>query len=178
MPSATKSQDKAVGLGSATVINYTSDLLSYFGAADLVVSMAGYNTVTELLALGKPAILIPRTRPTQEQWMRATRMERLNWFSVIHPDQLTMRTFLAVLRRALAEQETACVETPGLDMNALEKINDCLIGLLHDRASLGWNQLLLDQPGIETGEFAAIRRTETTRNESLLEVAAQGEKEP
>src|SRR5688572_17227395 len=35
-----------------TVIEFTPDLISYLAAADLVVSMAGYNTVCEMLSLG------------------------------------------------------------------------------------------------------------------------------
>lgn len=41
---------------------------------DVVVSMAGYNTVNEILAYNKPAVLFPRSEPTTEQAVRAERL--------------------------------------------------------------------------------------------------------
>lgn len=40
-------------------------------AADLVVSMGGYNTVCEILSQGTPALIIPREAPRKEQLIRA-----------------------------------------------------------------------------------------------------------
>ena len=42
-----------------------------FGAADLVVSMGGYNTVCEILSQGTVSLIIPRDQPRQEQLIRA-----------------------------------------------------------------------------------------------------------
>ncbi len=42
-----------------------------FAAADLVVSMGGYNTVCEILSQGTVSLIIPRDRPRQEQLLRA-----------------------------------------------------------------------------------------------------------
>jgi predicted glycosyltransferase len=41
------------------------------GAADLVVSMGGYNTVSEILSLGKVCLIVPREQPRREQLIRA-----------------------------------------------------------------------------------------------------------
>ena len=40
-------------------------------AADLVVSMGGYNTICELLSLGTVALIVPRDTPRKEQLIRA-----------------------------------------------------------------------------------------------------------
>jgi predicted glycosyltransferase len=40
-------------------------------AADMVISMGGYNTVCELLTQQTPALLIPRETPRKEQLIRA-----------------------------------------------------------------------------------------------------------
>ena len=40
-------------------------------AADLVISMGGYNTFCEILTQGTPALIIPRESPRQEQLIRA-----------------------------------------------------------------------------------------------------------
>lgn len=140
---------------SVTVYEYTTDMMSYLNAASVVVSMAGYNTVTELLSLQKPAVLVPRTVPVLEQWIRATRLEKLGLFSVIHPDQLTPRNFTALLRRALKKAGRPA-DRCHIDMNGLENISLCVARLLRDRNSNGWPKLLLKPGGVETGEFAQV----------------------
>ena len=76
--------------------------MSYMNAADLVVSMGGYGTICEILSLNKQAVIIPRVRPVEEQWIRASRMAELSLLHTIHPDDLTpeylMATVQAVLR--------------------------------------------------------------------------------
>jgi predicted glycosyltransferase len=42
-----------------------------------VVAMGGYNTFCEILSFGKPALIVPRTTPRQEQFLRAARAEQL-----------------------------------------------------------------------------------------------------
>ena len=41
------------------------------GAADVVVSMGGYNTVCEILSQRKASLIIPREKPRREQLIRA-----------------------------------------------------------------------------------------------------------
>jgi predicted glycosyltransferase/nucleoside-diphosphate-sugar epimerase len=65
------------------------DPLSYVAAADLVVSMAGYNTTMEVLRLGTPALLVPRRGPSCEQRMRSSRFAERGWVSQLDPDELT-----------------------------------------------------------------------------------------
>lgn len=139
-----------------TTIDYTDDMMSYMNAASVVVSMSGYNTVSELLTLEKHAVLVPRTVPVLEQWIRATRLEKLDRFSVIHPDQLTERVLSAVLRRSLGNTSNANLDTPAVSMDGLAHINKHINRLLGDRLRTGWSQVLLDQAVVETGEFAQI----------------------
>ncbi len=47
-----------------------------FAAADLVVSMGGYNTVCEILSQKTPSLIIPRETPRREQLLRATAFAR------------------------------------------------------------------------------------------------------
>lgn len=85
---------------SIRFIEFTDDLNSYMSAADVVVSMGGYNTVCEILSLNKKAVVVPRTRPVLEQWIRASRMARLGLFKAVHPDELAPE----ILIRAVLEQ--------------------------------------------------------------------------
>jgi predicted glycosyltransferase len=56
--------------------------------ADLVVSMAGYNTTIELLNDGTPALLIPRSGPSAEQRIRASLFAQRDWVRWLDPDLL------------------------------------------------------------------------------------------
>lgn len=58
-------------------------------AAESVVSMGGYNSVCEVLADGKPVLVVPRVRPRAEQLVRAERLAELGLVDVVHPDQLS-----------------------------------------------------------------------------------------
>jgi predicted glycosyltransferase len=60
----------------ASVARFTPDFLSYLAAADLSVSMAGYNTTMNLLAAAVPALVWP-FRQNREQRARAQRLAAL-----------------------------------------------------------------------------------------------------
>lgn len=53
------------------IVSYVDDSLSCIAAADLVVCMAGYNTLSEVLFLKKKALVVPRSGPSAEQATRA-----------------------------------------------------------------------------------------------------------
>lgn len=54
-----------------SVLGFEPDLTRLYSESDIIVSMAGYNTVCELLSFGHHAILVPRAEPVQEQLIRA-----------------------------------------------------------------------------------------------------------
>jgi len=54
---------------------YTKRFLDYLSAADLSVSLAGYNTCMNLLVTKVPALVVPYARQ-QEQPMRADKLSR------------------------------------------------------------------------------------------------------
>ncbi|MFG6096956.1 glycosyltransferase [Leptothoe sp. ISB3NOV94-8A] len=83
------------------LLEFSDDLISYLNAADAIVAMAGYNTTCEILSLRKPAVVVPRTRPVQEQWMRAKRFADSGLLYAIHPQQLTPQQLSQTLHRAL-----------------------------------------------------------------------------
>lgn len=94
-------RQRAAALPATLFLDFSNDLLGLMGAADLVISMGGYNTICEILSLRKKAIVIPRVRPTEEQWLRAERMGPLGLFTVIHPDRLTPERLATEIERQL-----------------------------------------------------------------------------
>ncbi|TFI52017.1 glycosyltransferase [Mastigocladus laminosus UU774] len=95
---------------------FTDDLMSYVAVADVVVSMAGYNTICEILSASKPAVVVPRIKPSQEQFMRSQRMYQLGCFETIYPDELTPAILMQKVQKQLANpQVNNNVELGGLD---------------------------------------------------------------
>jgi len=60
-----------------------------FAAADVVVSMGGYNTLCEILSQGTISLVIPRETPRREQLIRAQTFQRQNLIDYIPWDRLT-----------------------------------------------------------------------------------------
>lgn len=110
---------------------FTDDLISYLGAADAIVSMGGYNTVCEILSVGKRAVVVPRCKPSQEQLIRATRMTRLGLFKAIHPERLTARSLMRALLSQLGQD--ALAPSLQLDLEALPRITQHIARLLNSR---------------------------------------------
>ena len=70
-----------------TVLEFVPDAERFIAGAAAVVSMAGYNSVCELLAAETPTLLVPRTTPRVEQLLRARSLERRGLVDVLEPDQ-------------------------------------------------------------------------------------------
>jgi predicted glycosyltransferase len=69
--------------------------------ARAVVGMAGYNTVAEVLRARRPALFVPRTRPGEEQLVRARAVAGLDGYAMLHPDDLAPETVRAAVGRLL-----------------------------------------------------------------------------
>ena len=113
------------------VSNFTDDMMGCIDAADLVVSMGGYNTICEVLSLRKRAIIVPRVRPVQEQWIRAERMAQLGLLRTIHPDVMTPTELLgAVICELNGDPETS-QKAFEVDLNGMSRVAGCVLSLLN-----------------------------------------------
>jgi predicted glycosyltransferase len=112
------------------VCEFTDDMMALMDASDLVVCMGGYNTICEVAALGKRAIVVPRVRPVEEQWIRSERLARLAVVRVEHPDSLRGERLAAGVLRELG----AVAGPVGvLDLEALPRITRHVSRLLGNR---------------------------------------------
>lgn len=59
------------------VLEFLPEPMRLMRYAKRVIAMGGYNTVAEILSLGKRALIIPRNRPRLEQTIRAERLQAL-----------------------------------------------------------------------------------------------------
>lgn len=135
------------------ICEFTDDLMSYMDAADAIVAMGGYNTVSEILSLGKRAVIVPRIKP-QEQWIRAERLARLGLIRMIHPDYLTPLGLIKTLLEQLSGFNTHIPPFCSLDLDALPRITYYISNLLSGEVqSLGYlYQKSLKQPCLATAD--------------------------
>lgn len=71
------------------VLRFVPEPAPLFARADRLITMGGYNSTLEAVSFAKPALIVPRVRPRQEQWLRADRMSALGLLDVLHPDELS-----------------------------------------------------------------------------------------
>ena len=76
-----------------------------FAAADIVVSMGGYNTLCEILGQGTISLVIPRETPRKEQIIRARAFHRQNLVDFIPWDDFTPRLLHEKLTTLLQNPE-------------------------------------------------------------------------
>lgn len=84
----------ASGLPHAHVVEFVEDMVDVMAAAELVVCMGGYNTLCEVLSVGAPALVVPRTEPRREQLLRAQAFEALGLVTMLPPDDLAPQTLI------------------------------------------------------------------------------------
>lgn len=73
-------------LDRAREITFDSHVEFLMAEAAGVISMCGYNTFCEILSFDKRAIVVPRSRPRQEQLVRSQQAERLGLIRMLDPD--------------------------------------------------------------------------------------------
>lgn len=91
--------------GRVTAVGFESRIETLFAGAMGVVCMGGYNTFCEVMSFDKRAVIVPRTQPRLEQWIRASRAENLGLVRMLDDrrDGLTPNSMIRAIR-ALPQQ--------------------------------------------------------------------------
>jgi predicted glycosyltransferase len=118
-------------------VNFLPRLLDYMAAADLVVAQGGYNTVTEILRLGKRAVIVPHEQHHNEQLIRASLFESFGLVRTIRPNQLSPGRLAETMLAALQDKPPTHqrLQQLGFDFAGLDRIRDHVIRLL-DRGAI------------------------------------------
>ncbi len=102
-------------LPNVEILTFDSHIELLMQKASGIVAMGGYNTFCEILTLDKPAIIVPRSVPRQEQLIRAERAVGLKLASMLDPagerDPLVMAEALRALPR---QARPSARQIPGL----------------------------------------------------------------
>ena len=81
------------------LFEFRNDMANVLAGARCVVTMGGYNTISEVLQTGVPALVIPRVRPSAEQLIRANQLVARGLADMLHPDSITPECMWHALRR-------------------------------------------------------------------------------
>jgi len=98
-----------------------------------VVAMGGYNTFCEILSFDKRALIVPRTEPRLEQWLRACKASSLGLAQMLSPDGATEAgPMIEALRRMPSQRLPSSVIIPGL-LDGLDNVQNFAHALLSRR---------------------------------------------
>lgn len=116
-------QERASKLDRVEVITFDSRIESLMARAAGIVSMGGYNTFCEILSFDKRAIILPRTEPRLEQYIRASRARDLGLVDIMVDDGDRDPIEMAnALRRLPSQPKPSEAIQPNL-MGGLDRVN-------------------------------------------------------
>lgn len=130
MPREVRERLRRAARGGLHVLELVPDLTPLLRRAERVVAMGGYNTVCEVLAVGRPALIVPRVQPRREQLIRAERLRDRGLLDVLHPDDISPQALSRWLGGDLAPRPPA---TDRLDMNGTARVPRLLEDVLGRR---------------------------------------------
>ena len=102
------------------LVPFHEKLEELISAADLVISMGGYNTICEILTQQTPALIIPRETPRREQLIRAERLKSeglldfIPW-QVVTSQKLREKIFSLLNNKLHYTEKIKTFELSGLD---------------------------------------------------------------
>lgn len=106
---------RANRLDNVEAITFNSHIESLLDRAVGMVCMGGYNTFCEVLSLDKRALMVPRTVPRREQYIRASRAQELGLVRMLVDDGTRDAKVMATALRALPYQALPSEQVvPGL----------------------------------------------------------------
>ncbi len=126
---------EAADIPQVEMIGFDSRLEELMAGARAVVAMGGYNTFCEILSFDKPALIVPRVEPREEQLIRARRAADLGLIKMLLPEQARDPLLLAATLRALPDGDPPSRSGELQNMEGLETISAMMADLLELRGN-------------------------------------------
>ncbi len=105
------------------VIEFDNRMEDLIANAKAIVAMGGYNTYCEILSFDKPALIIPRYVPRQEQLIRAMRATELGLVAMLHPDHSVEGMRLSSAIKSLLLRRPPSVTAPHFRLEGLPNLS-------------------------------------------------------
>ncbi len=129
-----------------TVTDFTPRLYEYLTAADLVVSMGGYNTIVEILAANQRGIIVPRVHPRLEQCIRAERLAAKGLLDMIHPTKLNPDSLFSAIEHSLQQPRPPRSQDIGIALDGAATVSRAMKQLYADSQRNKVNTAQLRRP--------------------------------
>ena len=97
------------------MIEFDNRMEELIAGAKAVVAMGGYNTYCEILSFDKPALIVPRVVPREEQLIRASRAAELGLIDMLLPEEADDAMRFAAALKALPDRDPPSQERHGHD---------------------------------------------------------------
>jgi predicted glycosyltransferase len=116
-------KERAAKFSNIRTLTFTNNLGALMNNAAGVVAMGGYNTFCEILSFDKPALIVPRTTPRLEQFIRAQRAAELGLAAILPDEHDRDPGVMAEALLQLTQQKPpSAVVIPGL-LDGMESVN-------------------------------------------------------
>jgi predicted glycosyltransferase len=114
---------------SCRVKSFVEDLPDYLNAADVVVTMGGYNTLCEVLALAARCVVVPRVLPRSEQLIRARLMAERGIVELVPQGELTPECLrVAMVEQSQIPREEIRSRIRGIAVNGIGVAVEAIVG--------------------------------------------------
>ena len=127
-------RSQACGL-DARVFGFVEDAPSFINAADLVITMAGYNSLCEVVSLRRKALVVPRLGPRAEQRMRAELFQQKGLIDVLDPQKVSPKNLAERIIEDLERTDFPLVDA-SIDTSGVRNAACHLSQLALERAEL------------------------------------------
>jgi predicted glycosyltransferase len=128
-------EERARGL-PVRVLAFHPDVPGLIRASALVVAMGGYNTLCEIVAAARPAIIVPRVRPRLEQHLRAQAFAARGLVEMVPADEATPARLATAIERALLQGAPPAAIYTQWNGNGLPRIAGHIADLLSSHPRL------------------------------------------
>jgi predicted glycosyltransferase len=125
---------KAQAVPQVNMIEFDNRLETLMAGSRGVVGMGGYNTFCEILSFDKPAIIVPRLQPREEQFIRAKRAAELGIIEMVLPEQAADPEVFAAALAGLAQRPPPSLSGAPVALNGLENITNLVGDWLEHRS--------------------------------------------
>lgn len=123
--------NKAAPIPHLEIIQFDNRMEDLVAGAKAVVSMGGYNTVCEIFSFDKPALIVPRVVPREEQLIRASRAKELGLLDMLLPEEAENPQHMAEALKALPHRQPPSANSQNLQLDGLQNISRRIAEWLH-----------------------------------------------
>lgn len=118
---------EAAATEGARVVEFVPDLPRVMAGAAGIVTMGGYNTLSEAVMSGVPTVVVPRTWPRREQAIRARMFAERGLVRVVDPGEDLAARLANPLAEALRDGWRA---RRALDLGGAARVRDALVDVV------------------------------------------------